>query len=124
MPKKPKSLLEILDRVPPCVCRMAAVEQKAAYQHVQRISVNELAKRSGIGKRNFLRISHMTTWKDVKVGVAMAFSEACGINLLDENPLYYFLLKRHREGLPYFKKAQREMFDKVIAKLDANAKHK
>lgn len=111
------SLLKIMDRVPPCLCRMAAVECGRG-KTPRRISVTELSKRSGISRRNFILISHLKSWETVKVGVATKFAEACGINLLQKHPFYDFYRRRYRKGLPYYTRKQREVFDKILEEMN------
>lgn len=121
--KLQKRLLKWLDRVPPAMCRMMAVKMQRGRLpdrirrqsvRVRSIPLRKLVEDSGISRRNFIRISRMTTWSDVKVSVAEAFSKACGVDLMHENPTSDFLKRKYQPGMPYFTKKQREMFDEVL----------
>lgn len=82
------TVLERLDRFPPCRCRLSARDGLGL------LSTRKLAQKAGL-KRSFVHdISLLTSWATVSVGVALAFSQACGVNLLKIKRRRYLLRTR------------------------------
>lgn len=75
-----------LDIIPPFLCR--------AYAHVvlsrrrtRPKLVAEIARESGLSARSVKRLSRRTTWRQIRVGVAFSFANACGVDLMDPDPI-------------------------------------
>jgi len=74
---KRTDLLKVLDRVPPCVCRLLArtASGRRALTH------KEIADRSGLSESYVGQISRKNSWKDIPVSTVERFASGCGVNL-------------------------------------------
>lgn len=88
-----QSLLSKLDRCPPFVCYYAAQMNQA-----KRPTLSELVERSGMSQRTFSRIAHRTTWADTTIEHMSQFAHACGIDILDPEPVMVWLAQRKASG--------------------------
>lgn len=71
------TLIELLNRIPPNVCRLMASKShgKRAMTH------RDISRKSGIPLPTVALISIKTSWDKVPIGVASRFAEACGVDL-------------------------------------------
>lgn len=75
--KKPKkTLLAVLDDLPPNVCRVVARQNNGW----KPMSHADLAKRSGLANSTVAAISKRKTWRGLTVEVVEAFALACGVD--------------------------------------------
>ena len=79
MRQKNKTLLEIIDRLPPFV-----VYALARDGHGGRPALLKIVNASGMPQRTFFRIAKKLTWAGVKVAQIDGFAKACGVNLLSQ----------------------------------------
>lgn len=77
------SLEKILQEFPACLCRLLARE------HGRPLSSRVLASRSGLTRDRVDHISSTNNWQFIRIGEALQFLKACGIELTS--------LRRHRE---------------------------
>lgn len=92
------TLLDQIDQIPPCLCRLFARKLKPKSKRSRRSkdrrskkqrgypsvakSINEIAAESGLSRKKTGWISRQSSWISVNVGEMMAFSNACGVDLL------------------------------------------
>ena len=74
----PKKLIDVLDRVPPCMCRLLA----RASNGRRSLSHHDLAEMTGISPSKIGRLSTKTTWAGENIDTIVAFSTACGVDLV------------------------------------------
>lgn len=86
-------LIEQLDRIPPCICRLCARARKGG-----ALPFEEIAKRSGLSVSMVKKISSMPSWKDLKVSVATSFSRACDVDLFRPRAKMFYLRRAFRDG--------------------------
>jgi len=78
-PAKPPSLVEYLDRLPPCIVRLVA---RKPGHHGQRMSLHEIARASGLSYGAVLRLSLKRSWANVPPNRIDPFCKACGVDPL------------------------------------------
>lgn len=74
--KTHKTVLDVLDRCPP----FAVYYGCGLVNGGKRMSVAQMAAKSGISYRTILRTAYQSSWKNVKIGVMDKFCSACGVN--------------------------------------------
>jgi hypothetical protein len=84
---KADNLLKKMDKLPPYAVRVLARHKGKR----RALTTGEIAKKSGLSPSTVKFLSRQRTWDRVTVGVAVKFSEACGVDLLRQ--------KRSREYL-------------------------
>ena len=72
------SLIETLDRLPPCLVRLVARNGHSG----RRLSLSALSQRAGLSYGTVQRLSEKKTWKDTPPWMIDAFCSACGVDLL------------------------------------------
>jgi len=77
--------LETLDQLPPICCRLSARHNHAL------MPLRMIQDRSGLSWAKVKRISRLTTWESVKIGDAIKFAEACGVDLLRKRHKRHYL---------------------------------
>lgn len=87
------TLLQKLDRLPPCIVRIMAKTSDG-----RLMSNNEIKKRTGWGKSKLRRVSSATSFKNVTVGEVDAFLEACGLQWSSQRRLIWLLQRAWRNG--------------------------
>lgn len=70
------TILERLDRVPPCLCRLVARKNR-----IVALNTREIAKRSGLNPRTVSEISRCVSWDGWSITTIDRFSRACGVDL-------------------------------------------
>lgn len=88
------SLLQKLDRLPPYCVRVLARHKGKR----RALTTEEIATKSGLSEGTIKFISRQRTWDRIKVGVAVKFSEACGVDLMRQKRPREYL--RVAMGLP------------------------
>jgi len=76
--KSAKNLLIALDDYPPFLVYWLARRGRRKWA-----GPHHIARQSGIPGRTVTRLGAMVSWRGVKIGVASAFMEACGVNPMD-----------------------------------------
>ena len=74
-----KSLVEFLDRLPPCMVRLVA---RKPNHHGQRMSLHEISRASGLSYGAVLRLSVKKSWANVPPERIDRFCRACGVDML------------------------------------------
>lgn len=69
----PGTLIEKLDRLPPCVCRLLARSGRRLLSNV------DLMKATGWGHSKLKRVSHSSTWRHITVEEVDVYLKACGM---------------------------------------------
>jgi hypothetical protein len=87
------TLLEKLDACPPFLCYYGAHMGRE-----RRPTADRLIADSGLSARTFMRISQRLTWADVTVSQATQFAHACGVDLLNPQPLQAFIGEQVQSG--------------------------
>lgn len=77
------TLEKLLEEFPACLCRLLARENG------RPLSSRELARRSGLTRDRVDYISQTSNWQFIRIGEALRFLKACGVELTS--------LRRHRE---------------------------
>lgn len=86
-----------------------------ARDHRQSMTVDAIASRCGLSNRSVIRLSKLHSWDSVRVGVALRFMSACGVDPLHTKQLCA-LLRRTRGSMPWIKrKASRKYLAQVAA---------
>lgn len=93
------TLLQQADQIPPCICRLFArklrpkrkrdrskrvrrrTPLRSGYPSVAK-TLDDIQKESGLSERKVHWIAALSTWAQVEIQDAMAFSAACGVDLL------------------------------------------
>lgn len=83
-------VLKHFDNLPPFVC--VALARKAR----RRMTLPEISKASGLSLRKVERIAPALSWKDVKIRDAEAFSQACGVDLVNQAAARYYLARQRK----------------------------
>jgi hypothetical protein len=86
-----QTLLQKLDRLPPCLCRLMAKGSNG-----KLASNAEIKRRTGFGKSKLRRVSSATTFKNVTVGEVDAFLAACGLRWSTQRRLLWLLQRTWR----------------------------
>lgn len=81
-------LLDILNKMPPCLCRILAREDGRA------LSLAELSERTGIDKSYLSKLSRRDKWDGTKIDTIEAFADACGVDLLHPRRQIDYLKRR------------------------------
>lgn len=76
---RPPTLVEYLDRLPPCIVRLVA---RRPNHHGQRMSLHEIARASGLSYGAVMRLSMKKTWANVPPATIDRFAKACGVDML------------------------------------------
>lgn len=76
------SLLEKLDRLPPCLCRLFA-RTRLARTGWHPKSHREIAAEAGLAKSTVADLSRLRSWRHVPLEMADTFARACGVNLAE-----------------------------------------
>lgn len=76
--RRTSSLIESLDRLPPCLVRLVARNGHSGH----RLSLAALSDRSGLSYGAVQRLSEKKSWKDTPPWMIDAFCSACGVDPL------------------------------------------
>lgn len=86
-----KSLLAMLDRLPPNICRLVARD------HRRPLTNHQLAERSGLSIKKIVHISRQKSWTNVPVGQVDQFRTACGVTMQNLAAQLYYLRRTFDE---------------------------
>lgn len=81
------NLLEYVDQIPPCICRLVARKNHGRNALTHR----DLAKLCGISKSYVADLSMRSTWRGVPIEIIQVFGEACGVDFARPNRVRYYL---------------------------------
>jgi hypothetical protein len=81
-------MLSLFNQLPPFLC--AAVARVG----VRRKTLVEISKESGLAYRKVERLSRAECWDRIKVEDACAFSEACGVDLINQSSTRKYLRRQ------------------------------
>jgi hypothetical protein len=87
------TLLEKLNRIPPCICRLMAKDASGML-----MSNDEIRRRTGWGKTRLRRIVSATSFKDITVSEVDAFLSACGLSWSTQRRLIWLMQIAWRNG--------------------------
>lgn len=73
------TLVEHLDRMPPCIVRLVA---RRPNRHGQRMSLHEIARASGLSYGTVLRLSLKKSWANVPPDRIDRFCRACRVDIV------------------------------------------
>lgn len=86
------NLLEQLDLIPPCICRLCARKNNRA------MTIQEISERSGLSTWTVDRITKLASWGRVTSLQAMMFSKGCGVDLLRPRKKLFYLRRAFNES--------------------------
>jgi hypothetical protein len=91
------SLLQHLDKLPPCLVRLIARDPE---HRGRRLSLVAIAERAGLSYGTVRRLSLKKTWANEPLKKIEAFSAACGVNLLRQRRKLFYLnaVLKHPNG--------------------------
>lgn len=107
-------LKSFLNRVPPCLCRIAAIvviDGKPALK-----PLDEIVRDGGLPRRTVQRISYQHSWDGIKVAVASAFIKGCGISILDNKDIEQFMALDIAGNFAHLNEQQRKLFYAAMKK--------
>jgi len=76
--KRPSSLIELLDQIPPPLARLIARDKGS---RAMPLTDTVIAGAAGIPMKKVVWISRQTSWRSITVGEAEAFLRGCGITM-------------------------------------------
>jgi hypothetical protein len=85
------NLLEQLDMIPPCICRLCARKSNRA------MTIKEISDQSGLSVDTVEMISKLPSWEPVSLGYATRFSKGCGVDLLRPRKKLFYLRRAFSE---------------------------
>jgi hypothetical protein len=88
---KRKTLLDFMNRMPQALVRVMGVKHNGRGNQPSLMSLDEIAKASGLPRRSVQRLASRKTWGDVKLKVASAFISGCGVDILRNHDTYEFI---------------------------------
>ncbi len=100
------TLLERLNRMPPCACRLLARDRRGRHGLTHR----QLAERSGLARSTVAFLSFRTKWDGLSIDVIQKFSVACGVDLLAPAHAIYLLRTCKKPFLSKAPPAQRRFY--------------
>lgn len=86
------TILQKLDRLPPCACRLIAKIRNG--RGWRGPSHRELETISGIPKSTIAQITFRKTWRGIAIEIVDTFSAACGVDHLNVKRQTYYLRNR------------------------------
>jgi len=96
VPTQIKSLRQRLNECPPF-----CLYYGAHYNSPRRPTLPELVKASGMSHRTFTRISQKGSWDGITVLRMQQFANACGVDLLNPQPLLDWLRSELQKPEPF-----------------------
>lgn len=118
MPKPITTLLEFLDRTPPVMVRVAAVQHKKGHNgyRPKRKTMAELIAASGVPRRTFQRIMYAPSWEPW-VGTISRCIAACEVDITKPKPLSGFLKGYAKHRLSHLTTRQKKKTDSVVRQI-------
>jgi len=116
-----KTLLQFLDKRPPALIRVMAVNAGKGKKPVLK-SLKAIQADSGLSLRLIQRLVFLKSWQGVKVGVASKFISGCGVDILHNHcpsggkvmTTYYFFRNYIAKGLTHLTDRQRKRFYEIM----------
>jgi hypothetical protein len=105
------TLLEMVDRFPPILCRYLARRKNGH----KPMSVRELSEASGISKSQVANLSLKPTWSGVPIDTVVRFSLACGVDLMRPRDARRYLKTARKAHLRNATPRQRQFFQKMFS---------
>lgn len=106
MASKPKTLLEFLDMMPPCLVR--AMAMKAG-----RLKTNEeVVVDSGLSTRTMQRIIKSKSWAEIRVGTISKFLKGCSVDIVNREGIERFITDYADGGFPHMDVKQKKLLYK------------
>jgi hypothetical protein len=105
-------ILDKLDRLPPCVCRLLARCRHG--KGWRGLSHRELGQISKLPKSTIAELSFRKTWKGVAVDVVDAFAAACGVDHLRARRQITYLRTRSMTYTETGSIAQVKMYTRLL----------
>jgi hypothetical protein len=105
------TIFEKAEAFPPAICRYLARKSNGH----RPMSVRDIAIASGLSKSKVADLSLKTTWKGVSIDTVVAFSQACGVDLMRPHLVTEYLRKTKRIHLTRVSNVhQREFFQRLF----------
>lgn len=113
------TLLEKLNSIPPCVCRLLA--RKAHGR--QPMSHSDIARASGLSLATVSVLSFRLDWSGVTVDVADRFARACGVNHLAAERQLEFVRRRKMVHVLNAPTNQRRFYNRLFQTVIKSRSH-
>jgi len=113
-PEPEKTLLEFMQRTPPCVVRIMAVNPAVGRRKAYLKPLNQLVKEAGLSRRTVQRLASLKDWGGIKVSVASAFIWACGIDILRKKDMRRFMYQYGDRDFIHLTPIQKKRFFKMM----------
>ena len=99
-----KTTLKFLDRWPPFLVYALARKhyRGGSNSHARRLTIKEIAERSGMHRRKIYRLSNRLTWSGIPPERIDAFASACGFNFWDTRAQRWLLKQKIQGGRNQF----------------------
>jgi hypothetical protein len=101
-----ENLLELVNRMPPAMCRCCARKNRG----YAFLSTREMAALSGLARTTVAALSKKTTWEGVPVDTMVKFSLACGVNHLRARRQVEYIRRSKVVHMKYSRGRQRKFF--------------
>jgi hypothetical protein len=105
-----QTVLDKLNRVPPCVCRLLARKNHGRRGMTHR----DLAKASGLTLSTVQALSFRRSWTGLSIDTIMAFSLACGVNHLSTDQQMDYLRRRRMAHVLGAKGSQKVFYARLL----------
>jgi hypothetical protein len=104
------TLIQLANRVPPCLCRVMARKKNG----FAPMSHRDLADASGLSKTKVAELSLRRKWDGVPIDQVEAFARACGVDLMNTKRVKDFLRRAKRVHLQNANPAQKLFFQRLF----------
>jgi hypothetical protein len=103
------SLVTKLDKLPPNLVRVLARDGRRS------LSNKDISSRSGLTVKRVGQISRMKSWGGLQVSEAAAFTEACGVDLINQSKTRKYLMRG--PAMAHLKKANNREYLLSLTKI-------
>lgn len=104
------NLLDRINQFPPNCCRLVARKKHGTMP----MTTEEIAEKSGLSVGAVSEISRRKNWNGMRIEVIVAFSEACGVNLLKPERHIRYMRNRKMAHLSNGTHDQRKLFGTLL----------
>lgn len=103
-------ILEKIDAIPPCVCRVLARNKSGK----RGLSTRDIANISGLSKTSVAQLSLKMTWKGQRVETIDAFAAACGVDLFSPWKVRKYLRTARKVHITRCHGMRKKLFQKLF----------